>query len=132
MRLCLLFGWFLHTSNAFTHPGFKGGTTTGRLLHVQSNYDRRSPSSSLIYSTTTSNQQQLLNNEEDTTEFIQKNIEIAATTTDTSLTTAEPDNDDDTIISTSSSTTTRFDRVVGPKHALIYDTPLRGMLCTPE
>lgn len=114
--LLLLIGSFLPTiSDAFTHSGWKW-----TRFHTPSNYDRLlSSSSSSIYSTTSN--PQLLN--EDTDFMIQKNIEFAAT---------EEDDDDNTIVSKSSSTTTtrlpiRFDRVVGPKHTLIYDTTLRGM-----
>jgi hypothetical protein len=105
MRLFLLcFGWILHISDAFTFGTF------GRF-QARSNYDRLS-----LYSTTSD--QQLLTED---TEFIQRNIEFTA------VTTPFVDTDDDNSIATNTNINNRFDRVVGPKRALIYDTTLRGM-----
>ena len=109
--LMLLIGWCLPISNAFTHPAANGIGTT---YQARINYDR----STLIYSTTSD--PQLLT---DDTEFIQKNIEFAAT----SASFADTDNDKAIASSTTSVVHNQCDRVVGPKHALIYDTTLRGM-----
>ena len=97
----LLIGWFLHTSSAFTF-------VTRTRFQVRNNYDRLS-----FYSTTSD--QQLLTED---TDFIQKNIEFASTTSTLV--------DTDRTIATSTNVQNRFDRVVGPKRALIYDTTLRG------
>ena len=98
----LLIGWFLHTSSAFTF-------VTRTRLQVRNNYDRLS-----FYSTTSD--QQLLTED---TDFIQRNIEFATSTTSALV-------DTDSAIATSTNVQNRFDRVVGPKRALIYDTTLRG------
>ena len=107
--LMLLIGWCLPISNAFTHPAANGIGTT---YQARINYDR----STLIYSTTSD--PQLLT---DDTEFIQKNIEFAATSA------SFADTDNGKAIASTTAVHNRFDRVVGPKHVLIYDTTLRGM-----
>ena len=110
MRLLMLFiGWCLPISNAFTHPAANGIGTT---YQARINYDR----STLIHSTTSD--PQLLT---DDTEFIQKNIEFAATSA------SFADTDNGKAIASTTAVHNRFDRVVGPKHVLIYDTTLRGM-----
>ena len=107
--LMLLIGWCLPISNAFTHPAANGIGTT---YQARINYDR----STLIHSTTSD--PQLLT---DDTEFIQKNIEFAATSA------SFADTDNGKAIASTTAVHNRFDRVVGPKHVLIYDTTLRGM-----
>ena len=107
--LMLLIGWCLPISNAFTHPTANGIGTT---YQARINYDR----STLIHSTTSD--PQLLT---DDTEFIQKNIEFAATSA------SFADTDNGKAIASTTAVHNRFDRVVGPKHVLIYDTTLRGM-----
>ena len=110
MRLLMLFiGWCLPISNAFTHPAANG---IGTAYQARINYDR----STLIHSTTSD--PQLLT---DDTEFIQKNIEFAATSA------SFADTDNGKAIASTTAVHNRFDRVVGPKHVLIYDTTLRGM-----
>ena len=105
MRLLLLFiGWFLPTSLAFTLDGWT-------RFQPRGNYDR------LSFYSTTSDQEVL----KDETKFFQRNIEFAAATP------PFVDTGADTTVDTNTNVHHRFDRVVGPKHALIYDTTLRGM-----